>query len=408
MRGDSPESDFKFQNFYCCYLLRSKQFRSSAYVGSTPHPIRRLRQHNGEIKGGAYKTRKKRPWQMVLIVHGFPTRLAALQFEWVWQNPHRSRHFCSALTTHIAGAISTGSKVYTGKPSERLYLTKIRVLSDMLMLPGFQRWPLKVHFFCEVAREDFLTLADVELSRELEMTWGEAKSMEYTFADGGEAEERMEKEEYDRYLHRTDAAISCYFCDKSLEFAPHLSYVNCYHNNCTLTAHLSCIAAHFTVKPFLTGSHKITPPLLPKLGVCPLCFLTLEWGQLIRRSHARANSIRVALGELVQSPSRRRTPRRIEGENVPRIMPGSPSMTRTRLQKPTKSKKLEDVIEEMENLTLNSNPNRKDRLKCKRNQVVKETGSKIIGDTAVTAKEQCGTLANKYRKHIYVEISESE
>ncbi|CAO3677183.1 unnamed protein product [Rhizopus stolonifer] len=83
-----------FHPFYCCYLIRSLKegHQNKVYIGSTPNPIRRLRQHNGEITQGAYKTRKHRPWEVVMIIYGFPTKAHALQFEWAWQKPLQSRH----------------------------------------------------------------------------------------------------------------------------------------------------------------------------------------------------------------------------------------------------------------------------------------------------------------------------
>lgn len=38
--------------FYACYLLRSiKSTRTVTYIGSTPDPFRRIKQHNGIIQG---------------------------------------------------------------------------------------------------------------------------------------------------------------------------------------------------------------------------------------------------------------------------------------------------------------------------------------------------------------------
>jgi predicted GIY-YIG superfamily endonuclease len=61
----------------------------STYVGATVNLERRLRQHNGCIKGGAVYTTSKikcgKSWTRHCYVEGFPEWRACLQFEWRWK-----------------------------------------------------------------------------------------------------------------------------------------------------------------------------------------------------------------------------------------------------------------------------------------------------------------------------------
>lgn len=69
---------------YYVYLLSTLDEKST-YVGATVDLHHRLRQHNGEIKGGAKYTTSRGAWKRVLYVTGFPTWSDALRFEWRWK-----------------------------------------------------------------------------------------------------------------------------------------------------------------------------------------------------------------------------------------------------------------------------------------------------------------------------------
>ena len=76
---------------YYVYLLLCSN--NATYVGATVNLDRRLRQHNGEIEGGAIATTSKvnrgETWIRACHVEGFPSWQAALQFEWRWKQLSR-------------------------------------------------------------------------------------------------------------------------------------------------------------------------------------------------------------------------------------------------------------------------------------------------------------------------------
>jgi predicted GIY-YIG superfamily endonuclease len=73
-----------------CYILYSG---NRTYVGYTVNPARRIRQHNGLIKGGARATRRAHDWAFLAIVSATAaaanfTNVQALSLEWHLKHPN--------------------------------------------------------------------------------------------------------------------------------------------------------------------------------------------------------------------------------------------------------------------------------------------------------------------------------
>lgn len=68
------------QGPWTCYALSSSDSKRS-YTGQTNNFERRLRQHNGELKGGARYTKTKTKWSPLFRVTQFKTLRSVLQFE---------------------------------------------------------------------------------------------------------------------------------------------------------------------------------------------------------------------------------------------------------------------------------------------------------------------------------------
>ena len=65
---------------WSCYIIKNDGY---TYVGVSNDVKKRLRAHNCEIKGGAkYTTSKGSGWKHICIIHGFPTKIESMQFEW--------------------------------------------------------------------------------------------------------------------------------------------------------------------------------------------------------------------------------------------------------------------------------------------------------------------------------------
>lgn len=70
---------------HCCYIIKST-VSDRIYIGYTADFKRRLRQHNGEISGGAKKTQNGRPWIAICLMEGFYEKSSAMRFEYKLQH----------------------------------------------------------------------------------------------------------------------------------------------------------------------------------------------------------------------------------------------------------------------------------------------------------------------------------
>ncbi|RMY62000.1 hypothetical protein D0865_00678 [Hortaea werneckii] len=292
--------------FYACYLLRSTVRHQSLYVGSTPHPVRRLRQHNGNAKGGAVRTSRDslRPWEMTCLVTGFPSKIAALQFEWAWQNTHLSRHVApdSKLTqvkstTRISP--KTGrTRTRTSRP--RLGLTdRLANLHLLLRSTSFERWPLKVTFYAEDVYKVWTKWTSqqieklrpgirVEMDESMrstgesgaEETPGEASkpkgidTLDVSYATvKGHLEKSRQAIENAEWLH-------CNICHQGLPSNGAMTLV-CPSEGCSALSHLDCLSKHFLD----TSNDRDT--MLPTSGNCPECGNKLQWIDLVKELSLR-------------------------------------------------------------------------------------------------------------------------
>jgi len=232
-----------FHGVYMLYCL-NETCKGKTYIGYTKDPNRRLKQHNMGVKsGGAKKTSLRGPWEMVLIIHGFPNEISALRFEWAWQNPKTSRRL-----KHVTPKART----------EKVYDYNIRVLSEMLHVGPWNRLALSVRWLNSMYRRDFSD--DKFPPMHMPICQGPV-SCKKTVSTS------------DTSLLDTGKTLLCVLCARNCS---RFELVCCLDPNCQAVTHIRCLAQRFL------GS---SDHIIPIDGECPACGIRVLWGDLIRRKN---------------------------------------------------------------------------------------------------------------------------
>jgi structure-specific endonuclease subunit SLX1 len=253
--------------FNGCYLLASLARPARSYVGYTVNPARRLRQHNGDTaRGGAYRTKRNRPWVMVALVHGFVSAHQALQFEWAWQNPQKSK----TLKVHAAYAVTHGLPALKGKPGATTPAGKLAVLASLLSVPPWSHSPLTVSV-PHTDREVWNRL----LGKTVLPPW---VRVDFRTVDalGGD----LEDYDYGSAEPLVGRALTgaCGVCTIDTALPGGRRATVCV--SCGQPSHVHCLAG--SMREVDDGSHGGEDRLLPDFVQCPRCRRTMRWGEVVR------------------------------------------------------------------------------------------------------------------------------
>lgn len=111
------------------YIIRNN---NATYAGVSPEPLRRLRQHNGELSGGAkYTTSVGKGWRHICLVHGFQDKIQAMQFEWAVKH---------VKPRSVGGVISRLNKLCSILNSER-WTSKAPLASTVPLIVEWKELP---------------------------------------------------------------------------------------------------------------------------------------------------------------------------------------------------------------------------------------------------------------------------
>ncbi|RMJ16696.1 hypothetical protein CDV36_003607 [Fusarium kuroshium] len=293
---------------YGVYVLRSTVRHASIYIGSTPNPPRRLKQHNGEARGGAVRTarEKLRPWEVAILVTGFPSSIAALKFEWAMTNPHLTTHIPAEERLTKAAEKRKGMK----KPRKPIH-TLTSVVSNLHLLtsvPSFARWPLTIHFFAsepKKAWDKWLQSIDATPRQGINVLtdFGPSKATqrESSPAPWGIYALPLDYAPMKGYIEKAHNVVAferegkCVHCNEELESGKGL-HPMCPNGRCEAMGHLDCWSKHA-----LKGEDEGT--MIPRSCTCPSCYDEIQWGDMMKELTLRVRGPK-EVEKLLRKPRR--------------------------------------------------------------------------------------------------------
>ena len=243
---------------------------------------------------------------MVCIVAGFPSNIAALQFEWAWHNAHLTKHISAeARISQPTNRTKTNNK--TGKKRKRpgrprtSLIDKLSNMHLLLRAPYFSQWPLQIRFFSLTVYKTWVAYTDrvdeqlrphihvvldlpqdAEDSKEIPPSSQVAKKSKADLigkggVSGVDPTYARFQPVFQKLRNRLEDNASkprCDVCHEKIDVEKSLFNI-CLDGSCQSLSHVTCLSDHFL-------KQSPSDMMLPVSGSCPSCKSTLQWSDLMR------------------------------------------------------------------------------------------------------------------------------